>query len=340
MPNGRTRYLLRRLRPCEINADATVGLINRAFARHEILVADRMSAGELAEECGPGAEFLQVSDSGGRLIASLLMREPLPTDGDAVAGFAGSLFLGLAAVEDGYTRSGLGTVLLREAERLARSRGYSSVVLGAVREFDLVPYFETRGFAVIHTELFEANHWSIQLLHHYCVMQRALTPTFRLAEPSEAVRVTEIINAAYRVEDFFINGNRTTEEEIAGLIAAGEIIVLVAADGVISGAIHVELHGSRGYFGMLSVDPARQTGGWGRMMIDMAEQRASDAGCTAMDLQVVNLRETLPDWYRRIGYAVDGTRPFPDPWKLRRPAHMVTMSKPLPTGSAGKEIWL
>lgn len=340
MPNDRTSYLLRRLRPEEIDVTETVGLINRAFARHEILVGARTSPETLLEDSGADAEFLQVFDATGAMVATAMLRDPMADDGDTLAGVSRGLYIGLAAVEDGFTRVGLGTALVREAERLARARGYTSVVLGAVREFDLVPYYEGRGFEVIHTQVFDADHWSIRLLHHYCEMQRAIVPSFRFAEPSEASLVTEIVNRAYRVEDFFVKGNRTTEAEIAGFIAAGEMVVMIDEDGEIGGAIHTEIHGNHGYFGMLSVDPPRQTSGKGRLMIDMAEQRAIDAGCSAMDLQVVNLREVLPAWYKRIGYAVDGTCPFPDPWKLRIPAHMVTMSKPLSPGSAGKEIWL
>ncbi len=340
MPNDKTRYLLRRLRLDEIDVEATAGLINRAFSRHEILVGARTSPEGLLEESGTSPEFLQLFDANGALVATAMLRDPVVDDGDTLSGIARSLYIGLAAVEDGFTRVGLGTALVREVERLGRARGYTSVVLGAVREFDLVPYYERRGFEVIHTQVLEADNWSIRLLHHYCEMQRPIVPSFRLAEPYEAGLVAEIVNRAYRVEDFFVNGNRTTETEIAGFIAAGEMVVLIDDDGEIGGAIHTEAHGNRGYFGMLSVDPPRQTSGKGRLMIDMAEQRAIDAGCDVMDLQVVNLREVLPAWYQRIGYVVDGTRPFPEPSKLRIPAHMVTMSKPLSSGSAGKEIWL
>ena len=92
---------------------------------------------------------------------------------------------------------------------------------------------------------------------------------------------------------------------------------------------------------MLSIDPARQSFGWGRILIDTAEQRAIDAGCIEMDLTG---RES-PSRCSRSGIGKSGTPstapvPFPDPWKLRTAAHMVTMNKPLPGGSEGKEIWL
>ncbi len=62
-------------------------------------------------------------------------------------------------------------------------------------------------------------------------------------------------------------------------------------------------------------------------------------GVLVSDLQVVNLREELLPWYRRMGYVANGTQPFPDPWKLKRPAHMVTMRKRLRSGVEGREFW-
>jgi hypothetical protein len=48
-----------------------------------------------------------------------------------------------------------------------------------------------------------------------------------------------------------------------------------------------------------------------------------------MGLRVVNIREELAPWYRRLGYRETGaTAPFDDP-RLKRPCHFVEMEKPL-----------
>lgn len=333
------RYFLHRLKASEIDMEATSALINRAFSRHEILAGDRTSPAALLDEGGPGAEFLQVFTEAGDLVATTLMRPLAESDASFDAECAGS-YLTLAAVEDGFTRMGLGTTLVHEAERISRARGCARVILGTVREFDIVPYYERRGYKVVSTQEFDGDHWSISLLHHYHEMEKLLVPSFRTAEAGDVGRVTEVVNAAYRVEDYFINGNRTNEAEIADLIAKGEIVVLLDESDEIAGAVQVTCEGPRGHLGMLSIDPARQHTGWGKFLVETCEQRAIDAGCCAMELTVVNLREpALPAWYRRLGYAVDGTLPFPDPARLSQPAHLVSMSKRLTAGSEGREIW-
>ncbi len=75
--------------------------------------------------------------------------------------------------------------------------------------------------------------------------------------------------------------------------------------------VYVVIHGETGYFGMLSIDPARQGHGLGRQLIAAAEAHCRNAGCRQMELEVVNLRTELPPFYRRFGYAESVTRPFP-----------------------------
>lgn len=48
-----------------------------------------------------------------------------------------------------------------------------------------------------------------------------------------------------------------------------------------------------------------------------------------MDLRIVNLREELPPFYRRLGYVETGTAPFQEEIKSKLPCHFVLMSKPL-----------
>jgi hypothetical protein len=43
---------------------------------------------------------------------------------------------------------------------------------------------------------------------------------------------------------------------------------------------------------------------------------------------VVNVREDLPPWYRRLGYRETGTLPFDSPRK-KRPCHFIQMEKGL-----------
>ena len=80
---------------------------------------------------------------------------------------------------------------------------------------------------------------------------------------------------------------------------------------------------------MLSIDPAHQGRGLGRLLIDAVESRCRAAGCPRMKIHIVNLREELPPFYRRLGYVEDGTLPFSTPEEATRPCHFIVMTKAL-----------
>jgi GNAT superfamily N-acetyltransferase len=156
--------------------------------------------------------------------------------------------------------------------------------------------------------------------------------THRLATDADIPALARLINAAYTVEEFFIRGTRTTERELRDKLGAPGAAFLVI-DGrepdTLDGAVYVELRGARGYFGLLSVDPALQGSGLGRALVEAAEQRCRAAGCAALEIDVVDLRTELPAFYEKFGLRPVGTAPFPAPEKLTQPVHLIVMSKAL-----------
>ena len=46
-----------------------------------------------------------------------------------------------------------------------------------------------------------------------------------------------------------------------------------------------------------------------------------------MEIEVVSLRTELPPFYERLGYALTGTRPFPDMHKSRMACEFLVMRK-------------
>jgi len=158
-----------------------------------------------------------------------------------------------------------------------------------------------------------------------------VTHRIREADACEAEVIAKIVNRAYRVEDFFKNGDRTNTREIAGLLERDIFLVAEDSGGEVAGTVYVAVKDGRGYFGMLSVLPEHQGRGLGRRLVEAAEARCAGAGCAEMDLWVVNLRDELPPWYRKLGYAESGRAPWPVEalHELSRPAHFVVMTKQL-----------
>lgn len=155
--------------------------------------------------------------------------------------------------------------------------------------------------------------------------------SLRNAIEKDVEALVELVNLAYRVEDFFIKGNRTFPGEVIEHLHEGTFVVAHAAGLPYAGTVFTRLEGDSGYFGMLAVHPALQAKGLGRRLIAEAEQRAVAAGRETMRIVVVNLRTELIPWYEGLGYVQDGTEPFVDTWKLRQPAHFVRMRRALRT---------
>lgn len=160
-------------------------------------------------------------------------------------------------------------------------------------------------------------------------MHRSITdPSLRHADVTDAAAIAALVNQAYQVEKLFVIGERTDEDEVRQLRARGHFLVLDRTDGGLGACIYVTVAEQRGYFGMLAVAPDMQGRGLGRRLVTAAEALCKAAGCTVMDLQVVNLRAELPPWYRRLGYREHGTQPFTNS-NVRMPCHFILMSKAL-----------
>ena len=145
----------------------------------------------------------------------------------------------------------------------------------------------------------------------------------RRASVEDAPELVRIINLAFRVERFFIPGDRITLAQVLDFFQKGEF--LLAA----SGCVYIEPRGDRCYLGLLSVDPAAQRTGLGRLLMQAAENRARELGCRAMDLRVVDLRTELPPFYRHLGYAENGTSEFPPEVVTLQPCRFLHMTKAL-----------
>jgi len=150
----------------------------------------------------------------------------------------------------------------------------------------------------------------------------------RSAIPADVESLARLINAAFRVEQPFIEGDRVDATGVRSYMAKGKFLLAEDATGL-AGCVYVELRGDRGYLGLLGVDAQRQGIGLGRKLMDAAEDFFREAGCTAVDLRVISARTPLPHFYRHLGYLETGTAPFAPDVPVKVPCHYILMSKHL-----------
>jgi ribosomal protein S18 acetylase RimI-like enzyme len=169
----------------------------------------------------------------------------------------------------------------------------------------------------------------------------------RRARPSDAPALAALVNRAYAIEGFFVDGERTTTDEIARVIgdAEGGTFLVIEYAGGIGAAVLFQGPGARrgaaereAYFGMLSVLPELQGMGLGTRLVRIAEALAEASGASSMTLKIVNLREELARWYKSLGYREVGTAPYSHR-PVKRPCHFVEMAKALaPVASSSTSL--
>jgi ribosomal protein S18 acetylase RimI-like enzyme len=163
--------------------------------------------------------------------------------------------------------------------------------------------------------------------------------TITITSPADAPALKALLEAAYRGDSArrgwnheadILDDERTAPGEVEALLADAAVTILTARDGAaLIGCVAVTVKGGAlAYLGMLCVQPDLQSAGLGRRLLDAAEDHARTNGIAAMEMTVIDSRDSLIAWYERRGYIRTGeTRPFPvlrDP-----PVTFVVLEKPL-----------
>jgi ribosomal protein S18 acetylase RimI-like enzyme len=153
---------------------------------------------------------------------------------------------------------------------------------------------------------------------------------FRVAGAADRTRLIQLINAAFSIETF-LEVTRTDELRLTAMMKKGTVLVAEDESGCLLGSVYTELRGTRGYLGMLAIDPAHQRSGLGRRLLAEAEERFRKHGCSAVDITVLSLRPELPPIYRRFGFVETGTEEFQGAHDLQPglDCHCIVMSKKL-----------
>lgn len=160
-------------------------------------------------------------------------------------------------------------------------------------------------------------------------MQRDLNPgtadiMIRPGQEQDVPALHKIVESAYRGDSAkrgwtheadLLDGQRTDVAALREILDNPDQIILLAMDGVnIAGCVQlVRVNDAVAYLGMLTVDPERQTGGLGKILIGEAEQYvAANWQSSVMEMTVIRQRSDLIAYYERRGYVLtDERRPFP-----------------------------
>ena len=152
----------------------------------------------------------------------------------------------------------------------------------------------------------------------------------RLATAADRPQLIPLINAAFAIETF-LEGTRTDDHRLAAVMQRADILLAEDSSGQILASIYAEIRGTRGYLGMLAVDPTHQRSGLGKQMLAAAEDLFRARGCQAINITVLSLRPELLPIYKRLGFIETGTEDFHIPRTLKdgQHCHCIKMSKPL-----------
>ena len=158
-----------------------------------------------------------------------------------------------------------------------------------------------------------------------------LDSSVRRARPEDIPELVRVTNLAYAVEAFCLRGERTDEADVRTRMGEGSFLVCEdpAEPGQLLGSVFYSITEARGYLGTLAVAPACQGRGLAQQLVAAVEAACRAAGCTHLDLSVVNLRRELFPYYARLGFVPTAVLPFPRAEKVITPLHLVQMSKAL-----------
>lgn len=148
-----------------------------------------------------------------------------------------------------------------------------------------------------------------------------MQPIIRMALENEAELISDLVNMAYRYphplswtnESAWIAGERTSVEAVKALMAKDSCLLVALIDNNIMACLHMGISGDTAHLGMLTVHPALQNQGVGKILLEYAEQYAShQLRLKLVEMVVLVERKELMAFYLRRGYVRTGNiSPYP-----------------------------
>ncbi|MFN0016355.1 MAG: GNAT family N-acetyltransferase [Saprospiraceae bacterium] len=106
---------------------------------------------------------------------------------------------------------------------------------------------------------------------------------------------------------------RTDETSLLDLLQqpGGTVLKYCSDTGYMEGCVYLQVKTNELYLGMLTVAPALQGAGIGKLLLAAAETYARQSGCAKIRMRVLSTRHELIAWYERHGYRLTGeTEPY------------------------------
>jgi len=84
-----------------------------------------------------------------------------------------------------------------------------------------------------------------------------------------------------------------------------ELFLVGIAGGRLVASVMAGYEGHRGWINYLAVAPGSQGIGFGRQIMEHAEQLLRERGCPKINLQIRSTNKAVIEFYRRLGFGVD-----------------------------------
>ncbi|AMR33820.1 GCN5 family acetyltransferase [Mucilaginibacter sp. PAMC 26640] len=134
---------------------------------------------------------------------------------------------------------------------------------------------------------------------------------------ADVPELNALVNASYRgetslkgwtTEANLIDGQRIDPASLTEQINDPNAVILKNTndEGQITGCVYLQDRGAKLYLGMLTVSPALQANGLGKLLLAAAEDHARSTGCKLISMTVITTRYELLNYYERRGYQKTG----------------------------------
>jgi ribosomal protein S18 acetylase RimI-like enzyme len=143
------------------------------------------------------------------------------------------------------------------------------------------------------------------------------------ATPSDIPALVTLINSAYRGESSkkgwtteadLLGGQRTDPDTLLDTMNSPNSMIMTYRNeqNEIEACVYLNQQADKMYLGMLTVNPALQAKGLGKLLMAESERYAIQQGCKSVIMTVISVRAELIAYYERRGYKDTGERkPFP-----------------------------